>query len=207
MMGAFKAPSLADFIKKESKALTKNKKTALVRRYYNFNKSMMYAIQAITGEKTHDIFTTLVSKADELLASKKIDVEAVRNSYNWGGSYYDKDSVREYIFYPNTKLYLGIYVNVDGINDYEDAKNTSHYSKTINFNRVTYDFKLPTSSIKMDDQKFNDLTVDAVLIDFSESVEEPKLKNPLTYDEREALALEKRKIKQQEQANKKLKKP
>lgn len=131
---------------------------------YSFCKSVVYVIQAITGEKTHDILTTLVSEAEKVIEYNKIDTHEHLNS-GWG----QEKKARDYIYYPNTKLYLGIYIVLKA------KRKTNNYNSPL-INELSYTFKLPQSYIKMTENEYDDMAVDGMLTDSSFDIQAPKLK-------------------------------
>lgn len=141
-----------------------------VRGEYSFCKSLVYSIQAITRQKTHEILATLVSKADEVIAANEIDVTTKSITDSWCSEI----SCRDYIFYPGTKMYLGIYVRI-----YGSRKNPSSWSSPV-INVVSYSFKLPQSYVRMTQQEFDDIAVDGMLTDSSFDFDKPTIKRPKT---------------------------
>jgi hypothetical protein len=170
---------------------------------YSFCKSIVYAIQAITGEKTHDILGTLVSEAENVFNANEIDITKRME----GRRYWEREkAARNYIYYPGTKLYLGIYVKLD-------SKNSGYVNgKYIRgeFNHAKYSFKLPQSYVEMTGEEFDNIAVDGMLTNSSFDFSPPKLKRPRTpaekkkeREEKAALAKAKREFKK---ATKKAKK-
>ncbi len=140
-----------------------------VKREYSFCRSLVFAIQSITGEKTHDILATLVSKAEEVIKVNEINVaKPIQDSW------YAQMKCRDYIYYPNTKLYLGVYINVVARHD------GSWNSPIPLYNIVSYNFKLPNSYVKMNQQEFDDIAVDGMLTDSSFNFDKPTIKRPKT---------------------------
>ena len=153
--------------------LLEEKEELHIRRDYSFCKSMVYAIQAITDEQTHDILATLVAEGDKLFMMHEIDITKPLNRTGYHG----EKKKRSYIYYPNTKLYLGIYVGIrtdDG--GYYDV-DTYIKGKS---NHVSYSFKLPQTRIKMSQKEFDDIAVDGMLTDSSFNFDEPNLRRPST---------------------------
>ena len=135
---------------------------------YTFSKSVIYAIQAITGEKTHTIISTLAAKGDEIIEKNKLQTNWTMNA-----CYSDvNSSTREYLYYPNTKFYIGIYVNISK----NDVYNYDHGNEYLTFVHIKYNVKLPQSMIHLTEQEYENLAVDGLLTDFSEDLEEPKIK-------------------------------
>ena len=160
-------------------------------RKYSFCKSMVYAIQQITGEQTHDILSTLVSKGDELWVMHEID-PAETVSLGW----YNEVKKRDYIYYPGTKLYLGVYVQ-------KHTSKGGYGNSSDRINHLSYSFKLPQTYVKMNDKEYDDIAVDGMLMDSSFNFDEPTLKRPATpaekkakREEKQALAKAKRELKE-----------
>ena len=151
------------------------RKPRKVNKHYQFCKSMMYAIQAITGHKTHEIIANLVSIADEIINSHEIDPSDPHKkgfSGGWG------KEIKDYIYYPETKVYTGVYLKIRGLdNDY--------YWSEKKENEVSYSFKPPQSYIKLDDKEFDELIVDGMLMDYSLDFDEPNLRKTKTPAEKE----------------------
>lgn len=141
-----------------------------IRRQYSFCKSLVYAIQSITGDKTHDILARLVQEADQAIIDYEVDLEE-RRSLSW----FDAASAKKYFYYPGTKLYLGAYVIVRTAQDYYGGKY---------YNKVSYSFKLPQSYVNMDDKAYDDVAVDGLLTDSSFDFDKPTLKNAKTPKEK-----------------------
>jgi hypothetical protein len=158
-----------------------------VERNYEFSQSLIYAIQGTTGEKTHEVMATLVSKADDLLKSHEIDIETPQ-LVGWSN---DKN-LRDYIFYPETKIHLGVYVHVAGRRDYSTRnKNRFRYTDTSDLNEVTYRFKLPTTTMKLNQKEYDDIALDGILMDESLDLEEPTIRKTKTPAEKRAAYEEK----------------
>lgn len=184
-MSGMSTGSLVDLFDKlveETKRLEKTKKKTLIRREYSFSKAMLFAIQALTGEKTHDIMATLVAKADEVLEKHEVDIHKVYD-------YWCPKCTRDYMYYPNTKLYLGAYVKVSSHSESADKNN--YNSKQVKFNRITYSFKLPSACINLNEKEYDNIAADGILINFSEDLDAPKAKAPMTPAEKKRIQQEK----------------
>lgn len=59
-----------------------------IEREYSFCKSLVFAIQNITGDKTHEILAKLVSEADQALQEYEVDVNEKRST-----GYYAEDRI------------------------------------------------------------------------------------------------------------------
>lgn len=156
----------------------KKVKPVKVIKKYEYQKSMLYAIQALTGQQTHEIIANLVEEADKHLAESGIDLtkkpEENMLKNNWGYSSSER-RCHKYIFYPGTKLHLGIYANYSIYGARREGGDAL----------VKYNFKLPSSSLKMDQKEYDDYITDGILCDASKDVEKPELKGTLTAEERE----------------------
>ena len=171
------------------------KKPREVKKKYEFCKSMMYAIQAITGHQTHEIMTNLVAIADEIIESHEIDTTSDDRTFQgWDGRL-----IKDYIYYPETKVYLGIYLGIK-----EEYSYGKRYGKESDkYNRVKYSFKSPQSFIRLDDKKFDDIALDGMLMDFSIDFDEPNLIKTKTPAEKRAIVQQKAdiaRIKREERA-------
>jgi len=154
-----------------TKSKTKYKKGQLIKKY-EFSQSLMYIIQAITNEKTHDIYAKLIEEANALMKTIKFKFKST--------DYERAKYLKKYIYYPNTKIYLGVYVIVEqqvlNTLNGETSISYSTYSLRDDFvpvDQVRYNFKLPISSIKMNETEYANLEADAILTDYSEEIEKP----------------------------------
>lgn len=152
-----------------------------VNRSYQFCKSMMYAIQAITGHKTHEIVSNLVSIADKIIESHEVDPsDPHKKGFK---SYYGKE-IKDYIYYPETKVYTGVYLKITA----DDAESYWGLKSGKKENSVSYSFKAPQSYIKLNDTEFDDLAADGMLMDYSLDIDEPNLRKTKTPAEKKAEA-------------------
>lgn len=161
-----------------------NKKPIKVVKSYEYQKSMLYAIQTLTGQQTHEIIANLVEEADKHLKESNIDVTLKPRDNESRSSYGYRSSERrcqKYMFYPGTELYVGIYVT------YTEYGIDYHYDEKGNRKKIDaflkYNFKLPSSSIKMDQKEYDDYITDGILCDASKNVEKPEMKGTLTKEE------------------------
>lgn len=162
----------------------RKKKKIKISKEYEFQKSMMYAIQAITDHQTHEIMTTLTDEANKLLEESKIDltISPKDNHYNNDPySYSHEKRLKKYLFYPNTKLYIGCYIM------YSDYDPPSGYDA-----RLKYNFKLPVTALKLNEKEFDDYITDGILCDASKDIDKPELTSSLTNEEREIRELQKK---------------
>lgn len=156
----------------------KKVKPVKVIKKYEYQKSMLYVIQALTGQQTHEIIANLVEEADKHLADSGVDLtkkpEDNMRKDGWG---YRNNERRchKYMFYPGTELHLGIYVNYITYGARREGADAI----------VKYNFKLPSSSLKMDQKEYDDYITDGILCDASKDIEKPELKGTLTEEERE----------------------
>ena len=185
------AMGMADERKKKIKKKAKRKIKILKK--YEFQKSMMFAIQAITGHQTHEIMAILVEEADKHLQESQVDLtlSPKENHYqNNSYSYSSEKRLRQYKFYPGTELYIGSYILYT---DYD----TNGFDA-----RLNYSFKFPVSSLKLDEDEYNEYITDGILCDSSKDIDKPVLKGTLTKEEREIKELQ-NKQKQKDKAAKK----
>lgn len=156
----------------------KKRKPVKVEKTYEYQKSMLYAIQALTGEQTHEIIANLVEEADEHLLDSGVDIKKhpsdnmLKNSYGYSST---ERRCHKYMFYPGTELHLGIYVNYSTYGTRRKGIDAI----------IKYNFKLPTSSLKMSQQEYDDYITDGILCDSSKDIEKPEMKGTLTEEERE----------------------
>lgn len=156
-----------------------------IEREYSFCKSLVFAIQNITGDKTHEILAKLVSEADQALQEYEVDVNEKRST-----GYYAEDRIKKYIYYPGTKIYLGAYVGVRARKSHGTTQSGKKFRGM--YNIVSYNFKLPQSYVKMNDSKYDEIAVDGMLTDTSFDFNEPSVKNPKTPAEKRKEQAEKR---------------
>lgn len=176
----------------------KKRKKNRIAKTYEYQNSMLYAIQALTGEQTHEILTKLVEEADKHIASSNINLKApVDEELNRGRGFcgYER-RIHKYMFYPRTKLYMGLYVS------YQQASYPIDRSK---FDGVLkYNFKLPSSSLKLDQKEFDEYITDGILCDSSKDVDKPIMRGTMTEEEREVKVLQAKKLKEEKAARKRM---
>jgi len=160
---------------------------------YNFCKSLVYAIQAITGKSTHDILGVLVEKGDALVKANEVAVDERIKSRSWWNP---AKTYKDYMYYPGTELYLGVYMNISTEGEY--ANGEKEY-----YNSVRYSFKLPSSVVKMTEEEYNNIVIDGMLADASFNFDPPKLKPTVTPAEKRAKK-EAQELKRKEKAAAKL---
>lgn len=158
----------------------KKKKKLTIEKSYDFQKSMLYAIQSTTQEPTHEIIANLVENIDEHAKAAGLDItktpEQNVNSPSWTFSYGGNEKrIRKYMYYPGTKIYVGMYLVYSDYQTDDRDQNADGY--------LRYSFKLPTTSLKMDQQEYDDYITDGILCDSSKDVEEPDLNATLTKEE------------------------
>jgi len=170
----------------------KKKQANRIVKSYEYQKSMLYAIQAITNQQTHEILANLVEEADKVIANSDINLKEIMHH-----SYRNERRLSKYMFYPGTKLYIGIYINYS-VADYRTDQDK--YDSMLKYN-----FKLPTSLIKLDQKEFDEYITDGILCDSSKDIDKPKLKGTLTQEERELRKLKADKKREAKEADKKAK--
>lgn len=176
---------LLEIDQQTGKVIRKPKKRKVkLEKKYEYQKSMLYAIQALTNEPTHEIIANLVEEADKHMADSGIDLEADPKDNmlkdSWGHTNNER-RIQKYMFYPGTELYLGIYVLL------------TKYNRSPGFDAtLKYNFKLPTSALKMNQSEYDEYITDGILCDASKDVEKPEMRGTLNTEERK-IAEEKRK--------------
>lgn len=176
--------------------ISKKRKVKIVRSY-EYQKSMLYAIQAITGEQTHDIIANLVSEADKHVEASGLDLalSPYENAKSSGShSWSNERRLKKYMFYPGTGLYIGIYVLYS---DY--GRNSRGFVFDLKYN-----FKLPITSMKMDQKEYDDYITDGILCDASKDIDRPNMKSSLTKEERKIKELQAKAKREHKAAQKKL---
>jgi len=179
--------------------IKKKKKKNKICKSYKYQKSMLYAIQAITKEPTHEIIAKLVEEADAHIAASDIDLSrSPKDNARFDNRWTYGRKLKKYMFYPETKLYLGLYVSYEE----PDWENRGKYNSELKYN-----FKLPTSSLELNQKEFDEYIADGILCDVSKDVERPQMNSTLTKEEKEIkakLANEKAKRKAKAKRRKKL---
>lgn len=163
-------------IEKKKKSI---KKKISMAKEYEFQKSMMFAIQAITNHQTHEIMTTLVDETNKLLEESDIDLTISPKDNHPMNNYSTEKRLKKYLFYPGTELYIGCYVL------YTDYAPPRGYDC-----KLKYNFKLPIASLKLDEKEFDEYITDGILCDASKDIDKPELKSSLSKEEREIKELQ-----------------
>lgn len=176
---------------------------------YEYQKSLLYTIQSITGENTHDIMANLLSNIENHMVKCDFDPKLTP-----GGNIVGEDGWRSrtekryksYMFYPGTNLYVGMYAVYRHSyrsdfcyfeKDWRKANKLCEKWKWV----IKFSFKLPTSSIKMGQEEYDNFMTDGVILDASDDVDKPGLKPSQTKEEADKakeLSKEKQKLKRQQ---------
>jgi len=165
---------------------------------YEYQKNMLYAIQTLTGQPTHEILANLVIEADKHIEASDIDLSKTpkenkrRGSYNYG---IERRSSKQ-MFYPGTKLHIGLYMM------YCD---TDYRTRNLGKYILKYNFKFPTTTLKLDQKEYDEYMADGILCAASKDVEKPDLKSTLTKDEMELNKAQNRRRAAEKAAKKRLK--
>lgn len=164
------------------KSKKKKNRSITIDRSYQFQKSMMYAIQAITGHQTHEIIGKLVELAEKHIEDSDIDITLLpKDNDNRGRGWGNERRLRTYAYYPDTEVHIGCYITFD------DYQTKPGFQANLKFN-----FKLPSNSLKLNQKEYEEYITDGILCDASQDVEKPKLKGTLTKEEKEARELKKK---------------
>ena len=136
---------------------------------YEICRCLVTNIQSITGHKTHEIISFLSSFAESCIKENDFNVDKFIDV-----CIFEENSVKDYTYYPNTKIYLGVCVTRDNI----DVLDSNEY---VGENMlVKYKFYTPTTVKKLTQDQFDDIVIDAMLTDFSMDFDPPTIKKPKT---------------------------
>lgn len=156
------------------------RKPLKIAKSYEYQKSMLYAIQALTNEPTHEILANLVTEADKHIAASDIDLTKTPRENKRSGTYnygQERRSSKQ-MFYPGTKLHVGLYML------YSETS-WNYRSKVKEKYMLKYNFKFPSTALKLDQNEYDEYIADGILCEASKDVEEPEMKSTLTKDEME----------------------
>lgn len=128
---------------------------------FEFNRGMMYNLQKSTGHKTHEILANILPLYEQMISDFNIDLN---DEYTELGL-----SIRRYVEYPGTGMFLSCSMNCYGI-DY--LWNEDEYVQPIKVN-----FKMPSGSLKMSLEELNTTVMEGDLLDDSPDINPPKFKN------------------------------
>ena len=151
---------------------------------YEICRCLVTNIQSVTGHKTHEIVSFLSSVAENCIKINNFAIDKFEYIDIFGDN-----SVKDYVYYPGTKIYLGVSISRTNIDAYDDKDNYVGENMI-----VKYKFYTPTTVKKFTQAQFDDVVVDGLLTDFSMDFDPPSIKKPKTLVQRkkEREELEKR---------------
>lgn len=142
---------------------------------YEICRCLVTNIQSVTGHKTHEIVSFLSSVAENCI---KINNFAI-DKFEYINRFED-NSIKDYVYYPGTKIYLGVSISRTNIDAY-DHFNDNYLGENM---LVKYKFYTPTTVKKFTQEQFDDVVVDGLLTDFSMDFDPPSIKKPKTLVQR-----------------------
>lgn len=151
--------------------MSKQKKNQKIVREYEICRCLITNIQSITGHKTHDIIAFMDEVSQRCLKDNGLDATKFpkKNKYQC----YDVDylTVKDYDYYPGTKVYLGVSITFD-IESYH-----GDYDETMN---IKYKYYTPATTKKLNESQYDEMVVDAMLTDTSLDFDPPSIKKGKT---------------------------
>ena len=153
-----------------SSSMIKLKKHREVIKEYEICRCLVTNIQSVTGHKTHEIISFFSSLAESCIKSNQFNVERFVDL-----DFSDEVSVKDYTYYPNTKIYLGVCVARSNIDAFD--RNGDYVGQNM---LVKYKFYTPTTVKKLTQAQFDDIVIDAMLTDFSMDFDPPEIRKPKT---------------------------
>jgi hypothetical protein len=140
---------------------------------YEICRCLVTNIQSVTGHKTHEIISFLSSFAENCIKENDFNVDRFIEVNS-----FEHNSVKDYTYYPNTKIYLGVCASRSNVDVHSSVSGFNDY---IGENMlVKYKFYTPTTMKKLTQDQFDDIVIDAMLTDFSMDFDPPTIKKPKT---------------------------
>lgn len=138
---------------------------------YEICRCLVTNIQSVTGHKTHEIISFLSSVAENCIKTNDFVVDKFvdLNRFN-------DNSIKDYAYYPGTKIYLGVSITRLNVDVYEN-KPRNYVGENM---LVKYKFYTPTTVKKFTQEQFDDVVIDGMLTDFSMDFDPPSIKKPKT---------------------------
>ena len=144
-------------------------------REYEICRCLVTNIQSVTGHKTHEIISFLSSVAENCIKINDFSVDKFIDLNR-----FDDHSIKDYVYYPGTKIYLGVSVTRSNVDAYENGSRSYIGQNML----VKYKFYTPTTIKKFTQEQFDDVVVDGMLTDFSMDFDPPSIKKPKTLVQR-----------------------
>jgi hypothetical protein len=154
--------------------MAKHKKELDKIREYEICKCLVTNIQAVTGHRTHDIIAYLSQSAETLLKENQIDISKELPNR-------DHQKARQYEYYPDTKIYLGVSVH-HRREEIQEVINGNYDYKEIQL--TTFSFYTPSSIKKLSEIEYDELIIDGMLTDSSHDFDPPKINKPKSIPEK-----------------------
>lgn len=154
--------------------MSKNLAKKVVREY-EICRCLVTNIQSVTGHKTHEIISFLSSMAENCIKINDFNVDKFIDIDR-----FQDNSVKDYAYYPGTKVYLGVSITRTNIDAYENVSRRYIGENML----VKYKFYTPTTIKKFTQEQFDDVVVDGLLTDFSMDFDPPSIKKPKTLVQR-----------------------
>ena len=151
--------------------MSKKTFTKKVIKEYEICRCLVTNIQSITGHKTHEIISFLSSvvenciKENDFIVDKFVDINR-----------FTDNTIKDYTYYPGTKVYLGVSVTRSFIDAHDPYGNYIGGDNML----VKYKFYTPTTVKKFTQEQFDDVVIDGMLTDFSMDFDPPSIKKPKT---------------------------
>jgi hypothetical protein len=161
---------------------------------YELNHVLLLLIQKTTGQQTHEIMSNVLLEFNIMMKEHGIDLTkktaACLMRKNWDGLCYwtgGEKRKRKYIKYLNTAIAFNISVVIRWTGNQEQVWTGDGYRKCkTNCNYVKIKINLPQKTIKFDDKNMSLILAEGDLLDFSDDIEDVKLKGSLTVAEKQA---------------------
>lgn len=182
--------------------------------YFTATQALMLTLQKTTGKHTHEIMSDLVALYEQMLVDYEIDINKKSTlmsyiaGFGWGNS--NTVNKKRTILFPGSNVYVSCRITLDYyLDDYDEFEftpyrcyNNKKESECIKCDAntivVKVSFFMPQRKLTFTQEQLQEMILEGAIFDVSEDIEELKIKDSPTPQEKRDRRAARKKLKQQD---------